>query len=80
MGVRGAQPDDRVNVQPEGCRVDHGPVAGDDAVLLEPLDARTGRGLRKTDAAPHLRAGQPAVALEQSEDVSVYLVECCLVE
>jgi hypothetical protein len=66
-----AQANDRVNVQTECRWVNIRPVAGDDAVLLKPLDARTGRGLRQSDAASYLRSGQPAFGLEQGEDVPV---------
>lgn len=38
-GVRGTQPDDGMDAEPNSTRIDDGPEAGDDPSLLESFDA-----------------------------------------
>jgi hypothetical protein len=54
--------------------VDHRPVAADDAVGLEPLDAPQTRPGRESDTVRKLDVRQPAIPLQLGDDCSIYPV------
>lgn len=64
-----------MDIQTKRNGIDDSPVAGDDAGLLQSLDAGAGRGLRKPDPASDLGSGQSAFGLEQGKDVPIDAVK-----
>jgi hypothetical protein len=71
----GAQPDDGLDVQAEPGRVDHRPVPGDHARLLQSLDPGGDRRLGQVDPPPDLGDAKASVGLQDGEDRMVGRVE-----
>ena len=62
-------------LQAEPPRVQAREVAFDETVALEPADALDTRRQRQIDGAGELRDGQPAVDLEQRQDLAIHPVQ-----
>ncbi len=65
--------------EPELDRVEQRAIAGDDALCLQPLQPRLGRGLRQADAAGKLGDRHPAIARQQVQNRPVERVQIAAV-
>ena len=75
FGCDGQHADEGGDVAAELARVEQRRVAGDDAALLELLDALDHRGRRQPDALADLGQRHFAVLLQQGEDLQIDGVE-----
>ncbi len=60
------------------CRVDHGPIAGDDASALECVDPCGRSGRREMDLLGQLAERQPTIGLESFDDLPIDVVHWSL--
>src|SRR5919198_4842645 len=67
--------DERGQPEAHGLAVEHRPVAGDRAVVLEGLDAAQARRWRQVHALGEGDVGDPALLLEDVEETAVDAVE-----
>ena len=66
---------EREQLQAEPPRAQAREVAFDEAVALQPPDALDARRQRQIDGARELRDGQPAVGLQQRQDLAIHPVQ-----
>ena len=75
VGAVDLQGDEDLQATPDGCRVDDGAVAGDDAGFLQPLDPAQARRGRQADPLGQLDVGQPSVPPELKQNFTINAIK-----